>query len=51
MPTRVSAAANVPAAPPAAAQSGGGGGGTVSPWLAAVLGVAGMLAFALRRRG
>ncbi|CAG9174514.1 MprA protease, GlyGly-CTERM protein-sorting domain-containing form [Cupriavidus pinatubonensis] len=48
----LSAAANVSAAPPAASQSsGGGGGGLVTPWLAAALGVIGMLAFALRRRG
>uniref|UniRef100_Q473M2 Peptidase MprA, Serine peptidase, MEROPS family S08A n=2 Tax=Cupriavidus TaxID=106589 RepID=Q473M2_CUPPJ len=48
----LSAAANVSAAPPAASQSsGGGGGGLVAPWLAAALGVIGMLAFALRRRG
>lgn len=50
----LSAAANVSAAPPAASQSsggGGGGGGAVLPWLAAALGVVGLLAFALRRRG
>ncbi len=48
----LSAAANTTAPPPAAAQSGGGGGGgATTPWLAAALGVAGLLVFALRRRG
>ncbi|GAB3099474.1 S8 family peptidase [Cupriavidus yeoncheonensis] len=49
----LSAAANSAAAPPAAAPSGGGGGGgggVTTPWLAAALAVAGLLAFALRRR-
>jgi serine protease len=46
----LTAAANTTAAPPAPS-SGGGGGGAMAPWLAALLGVAGLLAFSLRRRG
>jgi serine protease len=49
----LSAAANTAAPSPAASQSGGGGGGgggAMAPWLAAALGVAGLLVFALRRR-
>ncbi|CAG9165617.1 hypothetical protein LMG23992_00547 [Cupriavidus laharis] len=48
----LSVAANVSAAPPAASQSGGGGGGgAMSPWMAALLGGVGLLAFARRRAG
>lgn len=50
----LSAAANATAPPPAAqsgGSGGGGGGGAMTPWLAAALGVAGLLVFALRRRG
>ncbi|WER44819.1 MprA protease, GlyGly-CTERM protein-sorting domain-containing form [Cupriavidus sp. WKF15] len=45
----LSAAAGTSTAAPA--PSGGGGGGAIDPWLAMLLGAAGFLALALRRRG